>query len=117
LDNISKNIEKDTDTHELIMKHIDILSKMRRRLKHIIDVSDKYAVENVFEGINLLREMSEAMEMVPPSNKVKMGKCKSMYSLHKIKKESQASIGSESDMKENNPEGLNVLKKSVKGTL
>ena len=87
---------------------------MKRRMKHIIDVSDKYAVENIFEGINLLREMSEAMEPVRPEKKVKMGKCKSMNSLHKMKQESRASIGSESDLKENNPEGPNVLMKSVK---
>ena len=68
------------------MKHIDILGKMKRRMKHIIDVSDKYAVENIFEVINLLREMSEAMEAVPREKKVKMGKCKSMNSFHKIKK-------------------------------
>ena len=114
LANISKNIEKEKDTNKLIMKHIDILGKMKTRMKHIIDVSDKYAVQNIFEGINLLREMSEAMEAVPTEKKVKMGKCKSMNSLHKMKQESRASIGSESDLKENNPEGPNVLTKSIK---
>jgi len=113
--NISKNIEKGNDTRELIMKHIDILGKMKRRMKHIIDVSDKYAVENIFEGINLLREMSEAMEPSPlPEKKVKMGKCKSMNSLHKIKHDSRASIVSESDLKENISRPPNILPKSRK---
>jgi len=110
LQHISKKIEKDTDTQELIRKHTDILGKMKRRMKHIIDVSDKYAVENIFEGINLLKEMSEEMEPAPPEKSVKMGKCKSMNSLHKLR----SSISSEPDLKENIPDGTNFQPKTRK---
>ena len=37
-----------------------------------------------------------------------------MNYLHRVKQESQASLGPESDLKEDNPEGPNVLTKSVK---
>ena len=114
LDHIFKNIEKENNAQELIAKHIDILGKMKRRMKHIIDVSEKYAVENIFDSINLLREMSEAMEPSPPEKKVKMGKCKSMNSLHKIRHDTIESIGSDCDLKETSSEASNVLTKSRK---
>jgi len=110
LENISRKIEKDENMFELMKRHNDILGKMKRRMKHIIDVSDKYAVENIFEGINLFREMSEQMEHVPHEKSMKMGKCKSMNSLFK----NQTSVESEPDMKENLPNGTNYQPKPKK---
>ena len=34
----------DNKISEIVNKHVDILQKMKRRVKHIIDVSEKYAV-------------------------------------------------------------------------
>jgi len=112
LENISRKVDKDGDHPEMITKHIDILGKMKRRMKHIIDVSDKYAVENIFEGINLLKEMSEQMEHNEHTEKsLKMGKCKSMNSLHKIR---NSIVVSEPDLKENISEGQNFQPKNRK---
>eukprot|EP00092_Neocalanus_flemingeri_P097675 GFUD01124524.1.p2 GENE.GFUD01124524.1~~GFUD01124524.1.p2 ORF type:complete len:110 (+),score=21.13 GFUD01124524.1:253-582(+) len=87
---------------------------MKRRMKHIIDVSDKYAVENIFDSINLLREMSEAMEPSPPGGIVKMVKCKSMNSILKIKQDIKESLGSAKDLQGNSLEASNVSTKSRK---
>jgi len=115
LDHILRKIEKDQDAQGLIMKHINILGKMKTRMKHIIDVSEKYAVENIFDSINLLKEMSDEMQQSPPEKKViKMGKCKSMNSLFKAKEDPIKSLGINLDIKENASEAPNVISKSRK---
>jgi hypothetical protein len=91
LENIRKKHEKEINVDDLVIKHIDILTKMKRRMKHIIDVSEKYAVTDIFDTINLLREMSEEMDpSVTSSDEGKTNKkmnrrhCKSMMSLEKV---------------------------------
>ena len=43
-------------------KHIHALVKMKRRMKHIIDVSEKYAVIDLFAMINVLSEESHDLD-------------------------------------------------------
>eukprot|EP00092_Neocalanus_flemingeri_P087109 GFUD01109867.1.p1 GENE.GFUD01109867.1~~GFUD01109867.1.p1 ORF type:complete len:262 (+),score=60.23 GFUD01109867.1:47-832(+) len=48
---------RDSDkVSDLVNKHIQVLVKMKRRMKHIIDVSEKYAVIDLFENIHVLSE-------------------------------------------------------------
>ena len=44
LKNLAIKVNKDDKKMKHINKHIDTLAKLKRRLKHILDVSDKYAV-------------------------------------------------------------------------
>ena len=54
----SKDNRNDKKVIDLVNKHIHALVKMKRRMKHIIDVSDKYAVIDLFATINVLSEES-----------------------------------------------------------
>ena len=55
-------MNKDNKKMKLVDKHIDTLAKLKRWLKHFLDVSDKYAVEDLFDGINLLNDISEDVD-------------------------------------------------------
>jgi hypothetical protein len=59
LNNLSVKVNEDNEKIKLIDKHIDTLAKLKRRLKHILDVSDKYAVKDLFDQITLLNVISE----------------------------------------------------------
>ena len=99
LNNISvKNKDGCDETQELINKHLNIIEKMKRRMKHIMDVSDKYDVQNMLDEINVVTEMSDEIETGTRHSKVKMGRCKSVNSLHKFREDSKSS-----SMKENIP--------------
>ena len=71
LDNIldtardKENTEQDTIL-EYVNKHIETVGKMKRRSKQILDISDKYAVEDIFDNINLVNECSASL--VPASS-------------------------------------------------
>ena len=52
----NKPVEK---SEQAARKHIETLSKLKRRLKHILDVSNKYAVEEMFDTLNILNDMPE----------------------------------------------------------
>lgn len=71
LDNIldtardKENTEHDTIL-EYVNKHIETVGKMKRRSKQILDISDKYAVEDIFDNINLVNECSASL--VPASS-------------------------------------------------
>ena len=43
-------------------KHIETIGKMKRRSKQILDISDKYAVENILDNINLVTQLSQSLE-------------------------------------------------------
>jgi hypothetical protein len=62
LKNLSSKVNEDKGKIKLVDKHIDTLAKLKRRLKHILDVSDKYAVEDLFDGINLLNDISDDVD-------------------------------------------------------
>jgi len=46
----------------LVEKYSKILGKMKRRMKHMIDVSEKYAVVEIFDTINILNEVSKDLD-------------------------------------------------------
>lgn len=62
-------IDKENADHDTISdfvnKHVETIGKMKRRSKQILDISDKYAVEDIFDNINLVNECSESLQ--PPS--------------------------------------------------
>ena len=43
------------------------LAKMKTRMKHMIDVSDKYAVVDIFDTINILNEASKDLDSIDSS--------------------------------------------------
>jgi len=64
----SKPGRDDDKVSDLVNKHIAVLEKMKRRMKHIIDVSEKYAVVDIFTAIDDLSEDSFDLD---PSSGVK----------------------------------------------
>ena len=86
LKNLSIKLIKDKEKFKHIDKHIDTLAKLKRRLKHILDVSDKYAVEDLFDGINLLNDISEDVDKQaksPNEGRKSKRRYKSLTSLQK----------------------------------
>ena len=61
-------IDKENADHDTISdyvnKHVETIGKMKRRSKQILDISDKYAVEDIFDNINLVNECSANLQ--PP---------------------------------------------------
>jgi len=53
---------------QLVEKYSLILEKMKRRLKHMIDVSEKYAVVEIFDTIHILDEASKDLNCSAKSN-------------------------------------------------
>merc|ERR1712107_41158 len=54
----------DEETKVLIATHMRILVKMKRRLKHMMDVSDKYFLTDLMDTIHLLGKATS--ELAPP---------------------------------------------------
>ena len=50
-----------------VNKHVETIGKMKRRSKQILDISDKYAVENILDNINLVTQLSQSLEQ-PKAN-------------------------------------------------
>ena len=50
-----------------VNKHVETIGKMKRRSKQILDISDKYAVENILDNINLVTQLSQSLEQ-PKTN-------------------------------------------------
>jgi len=65
LENICKHNTKENSVKSLVNKHIDVLVKMKRRMKNMIDVSDKYAVSDIFDSINIFNELESELEHSP----------------------------------------------------
>lgn len=61
--NISKKLDKDKnkvkDIDDLVNQYKAILERMKRRMKRMIDVTEKYAVVEIFDTINLLTAASD----------------------------------------------------------
>ena len=126
LENICNKFSKGEKTDTLVKKHNDILAKLKRRLKHILDVSEKYAVEDIFSNINILKEMSQEME--PPAQNSadsfeRTKRYKSLISLQKIiiqdKTDFQGMVYSENNSERSKPDEneKNILKKQKVRTL
>ena len=62
---ISSALEGGKDVETLVDKHMSIVGKMKRRMKQMLDVTEKYAVEDIFETINLLQQMSNKIKLSP----------------------------------------------------
>jgi len=90
LDDICKKHGKENDVTSLVIKHIDVLGKMKRRMKHMVDVSEKYAVTDMFDTLNMLHEMEEQLnpqlckvnEVNSPNNRTLSRQSKSMFSIN-----------------------------------
>jgi len=52
---------------DLVNKYSKAVSKMKRRMKDMIDVSDKYAVVDIFDTINILNEASKDLDSIDSS--------------------------------------------------
>merc|ERR1719192_284096 len=51
----------------LVNKYSKSVSKMKRRMKDMIDVTDKYAVADIFDSINILNEASLDLDSLDSS--------------------------------------------------
>lgn len=69
-------IDKENADHatisDYVNKHVETIGKMKRRSKQILDISDKYAVEDIFDNINLVNECSASLQ--PPQEAVRTRK-------------------------------------------
>ena len=77
----SLEIDKENADHstisDYVSKHVETIGKMKRRSKQILDISDKYAVEDIFDNINLVNECSASLQ--PPAVRTrKMSKWQSV---------------------------------------
>jgi len=59
--NMSKKLEA-TENKELVGEYRKIIEKLKRRMKRIIDMTDKYSVVEIFEAINVLSETSDDLD-------------------------------------------------------
>jgi len=66
-----KDGRDDEKVGDLVNKHVDALEKMKRRMKHMLDVSEKYAVIDLFSAISVLDEKSGDLD---PSKNLKDSK-------------------------------------------
>ena len=65
IENICQAHREHEDPHagaRLVEKYSKVLGKMKRRMKHMIDVSEKYAVVEIFDTINILNEVSKDLD-------------------------------------------------------
>merc|ERR1712107_232736 len=84
-------------TKVLIATHMRILVKMKRRLKHMMDVSDKYFLTDLMDTIHLLGKATS--ELAPPVEQFSVGSassCSSFLSLDLSTSTSYLSLSSPS---------------------
>merc|ERR1712038_1538953 len=67
-----ENVDSSKVVLDYVNKHIETIGKMKRRSKQILDISDKYAVENILDNINLVTQLSQSLEQ--PKANAKMNK-------------------------------------------
>jgi len=58
---LSKKVEA-KESRELIGEYRKIIERMKRRMKRIIDMTDKYSVVEIFDAINILSETSDDLD-------------------------------------------------------
>merc|ERR1719443_2881475 len=59
---IIHNQRPSLDISNLVNKYSNTVSRMKRRMKDMIDVTDKYAVVEIFDNINILNEASKDLD-------------------------------------------------------
>ena len=91
IENISMKNHSDIKVDDLVSKHINILVKMKRRMKHMIDVSEKHAVVDMFDTVNSMKELCGEMDPFKHDKESRL--CKSMLSLDTIQEDSSFSSG------------------------
>merc|ERR1711978_794354 len=78
----------------LIATHMRILVKMKRRLKHMMDVSDKYFLTDLMDTIHLLGKATS--ELAPPVEPFSVSSASSFLSLDLSTSTSYLSLSSPS---------------------
>ena len=79
IDNICRKHYNDENVEDLVAQHIDVLVKMKRRMKQMIDVSERYAVVDMFDTANDMKDLCDEMDSSMPDKKSRL--CRSMLSL------------------------------------
>ena len=74
-----KHHSDDEDVEDLVAQHIDVLVKMKRRMKQMIDVSERYVVVDMFDTANDMKDLCDEMDSSIPHKESKL--CRSMISL------------------------------------
>jgi len=69
------------DVEALIVKHLEVLVKMKRRMKQMIDVSEKYVVVDMFDTANDMKDLCDEMETTLGAVNKESKLCKSTLSL------------------------------------
>lgn len=67
--------EEGEDISNLLVKHQAVLRKIRRRMKALMDVTDKYSVGNIFTGLGLLAEVNQLEEDEPGVGVQRLSSC------------------------------------------
>jgi len=62
LGSLCNGAASEAETRELEVKHLEVLLKMKRRMKQMMDVSEKYAVTQIFESINVINQLESELE-------------------------------------------------------
>eukprot|EP00092_Neocalanus_flemingeri_P029118 GFUD01031606.1.p1 GENE.GFUD01031606.1~~GFUD01031606.1.p1 ORF type:complete len:256 (-),score=71.26 GFUD01031606.1:219-986(-) len=89
MEDISRKHHSDIKVDDCVANHINILVKMKRRMKQMIDVSEKYSVVDMFDTVNNMSELCEEMD---PSLQDKESRlCKSLLSLDTVLEDSTLS--------------------------
>ena len=97
LKRISEVSISEEETKVLIATHMRILVKMKRRLKHMMDVSDKYFLTDLMDTIHLLGKATS--ELAPPVEQFSVSSassCSSFLSLDLSTSTSYLSLSSPS---------------------
>jgi len=61
IDKMASKWAEGEDISDLLLKHQAVLRKIRRRMKALMDVTDKYSVGNIFTGLGLLAEVNQQL--------------------------------------------------------
>jgi len=59
---MSRKLERGEDVTTLVTKHLSVLEKMKRRMKHMLDVAEKYQVQDILQTIEFMRKLSDKLE-------------------------------------------------------
>merc|ERR1719481_829506 len=62
LDRLCNGAASEAEVRELEVRHLEVLLKMKRKMKQMMDVSEKYAVTQIFESINVINQLENELE-------------------------------------------------------
>jgi len=88
------NRDQPTDVSNMVKKYNKAVSKMKRRMKDMIDVTDKYAVVEIIDNLNILNEASKDLVSMDTTNEPDEKSRKSIISVLSVPNDvSCSSIG------------------------